>query len=265
MTHPSNEEWMAYLYGELQAPKQAELDAHLRQCDPCKSSLVQWRAVMAELDTWQLPQDRSRTLNVPRHVRTMIRWAAAAVLLIAAGYTAGWISAGRPLDIERLRKDLEISLKPSLQAAVYRDISEVMKDNWNLALANHTTQFQEEFEDFKEQINHQRHVDLTEFAAKTLSVSGAVTNQLLRELIYEIQTTQMQDRHRFAAALEQIELNRVRDNNWAKNGLQNLALRTEDVLLLRTGQDVSPLLSDPNQTIPHPDTREDRNILERKE
>ena len=98
-----------------------------------------------------------------------------------------------------------------------------------------------------------------------LSVSGAVTNQLLRELIYEIQATQMQDRHRFAAALEQIELNRVRDNNWAKNGLQNLALRTEDVLLLRTGQDVSPLLSDPNQTIPHPDTREDRNILERKE
>ncbi|MFC1635537.1 anti-sigma factor family protein [Planctomycetota bacterium] len=264
MTHPSNEEWMAYLYGEVQSPQKAELDAHLRQCDQCKSSVTQWRTVMDELDTWQLPQERSLTQKISRHARTMIRWAAAAVLLIVAGYTAGWISAGRSLDIERLRKDLEVSLRPSLQAAVYRDVSEQMKDDWNLTLASHNTRFQKEFEDFKEQINEQRHIDLTEFAAKTLSVSGAVTNQLLRELIYEIQTTQMQDRHRFAAALQQIELNRVRDNNWAKNSLQNLALRTEDVLL-RTEQDASSLFSDPNQTIPNPDAREDRNILERKE
>jgi hypothetical protein len=264
MTHPSDEEWMAFLYDELQAPKQAELDAHLRQCDRCKSRLTQWRTVMAELDTWQLPHDRSHPRNVSRQIRTMIRWAAAAVLLIAAGYTAGWISAGRSLDIERLRKDLAISLRPSLQAAVYRDVSEQMNDDWKLTLASHNTRFQEAFEEFKEQINQQRRIDLNEFAAKTLSVSGAVTNQLLRELIYEIQTTQMQDRHRFAAALEQIELNRVRDNNWAKNSLQNLALRTEDVLL-RTEPDVPQLLSDPNQTTPNPDAREDRNILERKE
>jgi hypothetical protein len=257
MSHPTSEKWMAYLYGELHASEQTELDEHLRHCDQCKNRVTQWRAVMAELDSWQLPQVQKRTFNISLRTRTLFRWAVAAMLLIAAGYTSGWISAGRSLDNERLRKSLEASLTPSLQAAVYREVSEKMKDDWNLTFVSHNTQFRKEFEEFKEQTDQQRQIDLTEFAAKTLSVSGAVTNQLLRELIYEIQTTQMQDRHRFAAALQQIELNRVRDNNWAQNRLQNLALRTEDVLL-RAGQDASLLISDPN-------AQEDENILERKD
>jgi len=247
MTHPSREEWMAYLYGELEAPKQAELDDHLRHCDQCKNSITQWRTVMTKLDIWQLPQDQRLPRILSHRVPKLIRWAVAAVLIMAAGYMAGEISVRRSLDVDQLRT-----------------VSEQMREEWTLALASHNIRFQKELDEFKEQINYQRNADLTEFAARMLSVSGAVTNQLLRELIYEIQTTQMQDRHRFAAALEQIESNRLRDSNWARNSLKNLALCTEDVLL-RTGHDVPEWLSDPNTTHPDPDAREDRNISERKE
>lgn len=247
MTHPSREEWMAYLYGESEPPKQTELDDHLRHCDQCKNSVTQWRNVMTKLDTWQLPQNPNPPRILSHRVLKPIRWIAAAVLIMAAGYTAGGISARRSLDIDQ-----------------FRTVSDRMREEWKLTLASHNTRLQKELDEFKKQIDYQQNADFTEFAARMLSASGAMTNQLLRELISEIQTTQMQDRHRFAAALEQIEFNRLRDSNWARNSLKNLALYTEDVLL-RTGHDVPEWLSDPNTTHPDPDAREDRNILERKE
>jgi hypothetical protein len=83
-------------------------------------------------------------------------------------------------------------------------------------------------------------------------------------LIYEIQTIQMQDRHRFTAALEQIESNRLQDSTWARNRLQNLALRTEGVWQ-PTRHDVEQFPSEPNSSDIDPYSFRDANILERKE
>lgn len=126
--------------------------------------------------------------------------AAAAVLLIAVGFVFGRFTDSRYPDIEELNRD------------------------WQLALANSNIQL-------KDELNEQFRGDLQEFASQTLFVSNLVTNELLSQLISAIDTSQIQDRRWIAAALGQIELNRVRD-------LTDFAVVTQNELQ-RTKQDLA--------------------------
>ena len=65
MTHPSNEEWMAYLYSEVDRRKKAELKEHLKRCTECQADVNNWQNVMGELDKWQLPKRRRASAPAP--------------------------------------------------------------------------------------------------------------------------------------------------------------------------------------------------------
>lgn len=163
--------------------------------------------------------------------------AAAAVLLIIAGYATGRLSAPRGPDAEQL----QVALEP----AIRRNILDEMKQYWQLALTSSYAQL-------KNELSQQYRSDLNQFAAYTLAASGAATNQLLEELIESINTAQTQDRQWVAAAFEQIELNRLRDNAQLTNAFATFAVRTEDELL-RTKQDMAQLLSytQPGSSVPN--------------
>jgi len=133
----------------------------------------------------------------------IFRFAAAAVLLICAGFLAGRLFAPQPIDVEQLRAELEASLKSSLSASC---------------------------EQIKDELHQQVSRDLTQFAAQTLAASTTVTDQRLIELIQLIEEARMRDRFRVAAALEQIELNRLQDKTRLGNGLQALATQTNEPL-----------------------------------
>jgi hypothetical protein len=161
--------------------------------------------------------------------RPIAQLAAAVILLIGLGYVAGRLSTPPP-NVEQLRSD------------IYKSVLEQVNRDRQAALASNNAQFNKEFENFKEELNVQYTRDLNEFAAKTLAVSGAVTNQLLRELIYRVGTTQLQDRYRIAAALKQIESNRVQDKTELSKGLVGLAALTR-IELNRTKQNMAEMLS----------------------
>jgi hypothetical protein len=159
--------------------------------------------------------------------------AAAAVLLIIAGYATGRLSVPRGPDAEQL------------QAAIRSRLLDEMKQYWQLALTSSYAQL-------KNELSQQYRSDLNQFAAYTLAASGAATNQLLEELIESINTAQTQDRQWVAAAFEQIELNRLRDNAQLSNAFATFAVRTEDELQ-RTKQDMAQLLSytQPDSSVPN--------------
>ncbi len=159
--------------------------------------------------------------------------AAAAVLLIIAGYATGRLSAPRGPDAEQLQAVLEPAIRQNLL------------DEWQLALASSYVQL-------KDDLTQQYRSDLNQFVAYTLAASGVATNRLLEELIESINTAQTQDRQWVAAAFEQIELNRLRDNAQLSNAFATFAVRTEDELL-RTKQDMAQLLSytQPDSSVPN--------------
>jgi len=93
-----------------------------------------------------------------------------------------------------------------------------------------------------------------------LAASNAVTNELLTELIEAINTAQAQDRRWVAAAIEQIEWNRLRDKSQFINGLETLAAETGDELL-RTRQGFAELLGYTQPSGVVPDESENLNNL----
>ncbi len=143
--------------------------------------------------------------------------AAAAVLMIGAGYIAGRLSAPEPLDVQELRTALESSLKSSLVPAIRQELLSEMDDRWQSALAASHAQV-------KDELSRQVRRDLTEFAAQTLAASGTRTDQRLMELIQLIEAARVQDRRRMAAAFDYIE-------SRFGNGLVTLAARTDELLV----------------------------------
>ncbi len=180
---------------------------------------------------------RIRFIERLKATNSFTKVAAAAVLLIIAGYATGRLSAPPPPDVEQLQAALE--------PAIRQNLLDEMKQYWQLALVSSYVQL-------KDDLTQQYRSDLNQFAAYTLAASGAATNQLLEELIESINTAQTQDRQWVAAAFEQIELNRLRDNARLTNAFATFAVQTEDELQ-RTKQDMAQLLSytRPGSSVPN--------------
>jgi len=145
--------------------------------------------------------------------------AAAAVLLIAVGYATGRLSAPEPLDVEELKAALESSLKASLEPAIRQDLITQLNEQWQSAFAVSNAQL-------KEELHQQVRRDLTEFAAQTLAASGTLTNQRLMELIQLIEAARRRERQQVAAALQQIEQEKIQ----FRNGLLAVAAQTNELL-----------------------------------
>jgi len=85
VNHPSAEEWMEFLYGEMPAPRRRELGGHLAQCPICSAQLKSWRTGMSALDEWKLPVIRPATHGG----QPILKWAAAAAIVLCVGFLLG--------------------------------------------------------------------------------------------------------------------------------------------------------------------------------
>jgi hypothetical protein len=157
-----------------------------------------------------------------RAVKSLPKIAAAAVLLIAAGYVTGRLSAPRAPDMEQIRAALEPSIR--------RNLLNETKQYMQLGLANAYVRI-------KDELSEQYRQELNRVALQSVAASNAVTNELLTEIIESFNEAQNQDRQRIVTALEQIESRRLRDRSELSNAFATFALQTEEELE-RTKQDV---------------------------
>lgn len=253
--------------GTLPAEKAAELQRHISQCPACSEYLEALQAddkllgEFAEAMQPRVARLENKVIEVLNRVTSkkavsfismwrrvlksrMTRLAAAAVLLISLGYVGGWFSAPWLLGIEQLQSALEASMRPSLETDIRRSLLAEINRDRQLALASYHTNLKEQFNELRSALNKQQRRDLNEFAVKTLAASNAVnavTNQLLRELIESIATVQTRDRRWVAAALKQIESNRLQDKTRFRNGLATLAVQTAKEMR-QTKHDVAKFL-----------------------
>jgi hypothetical protein len=180
----------------------------------------------AEPDTVQ-HKNRILLFEGLRATKGLTKIAAAAVLLIAAGYATGRLSAPRAPDLTQIRAALEPEIR--------RNLLDETKQYLQLGLANAYVRIQDE-------LSQQYREDLRQVALQSIAASNAVTNELLTQLIESFNEAQSQDRQRIAVALEQIESNRLKDRDELSNALATFALQTEDEIM-RTKQDVAQFLS----------------------
>jgi len=105
MKHPTAEQWMDYIYGELPKPERADLATHLKSCPSCAAQVARWGGVQERLDDWQLPETTKRARRMP----AAVRWAMAAAFMIAAlGIGFG---AGRASGTKAFRQEMQVALQ----------------------------------------------------------------------------------------------------------------------------------------------------------
>ncbi len=101
VNHPGAEEWMAYLYHETTPERARELRHHVEGCATCGEQLNRWRRDLATLDEWKLPalgRTTSRTQPV-----TVLKWAAAAAVVLCVGFAVGRTSSTNAHEIAGLK------------------------------------------------------------------------------------------------------------------------------------------------------------------
>jgi len=190
MSHPSREEWMDYLYGELDAARQDGMTGHLDGCEDCRKALSSWRAVMEALDSWKVRQPLWRAAPT----RRALRWAAAAALLLALGYALGRLSAPPRVDIAALANRLEPALRKTL--------SQDMESRCQAAMAAAQ-------DELRQEMLVQVRAEMKDQAAATLEAATSATSSLLAEYAQSLESARRTDLLALANATEQ-ELWRTR-------------------------------------------------------
>src|SRR5262245_8676079 len=198
--HPAPQEWMSFLYGEDSPARHAEFDAHLRACDSCRRQVEDWRATMGALDGWPLPGSKPGRSGFPRRV---LRWSAAAAILLAAGFAAGRLLAPPSPDWKHLQAALRDEIEARL--AVER-----------AALAGSVQSQQEEFE-------RSLRSAAGEYASDEANRLFTVFAKLMDE-------QRRADQDTYVAALKQIQGRLQSDYTTLRNDLNTVAVNADDKL-----------------------------------
>jgi Putative zinc-finger len=114
MKHPEREEWIPFIFGEADAGRKRQLESHLDDCAECREEIQSWQRSLGRLDSWKLPPVAKR----PTSFAPLMKWAAAAAVVLCVGFAMGRSSAHA--DAEKLRAAVERDLRGEL-AQIARD------------------------------------------------------------------------------------------------------------------------------------------------
>ncbi len=199
-----------FLLGALEGPEVAALEEHLARCEGCRQYLQDLHRqgdALAELGKRVAADTDVRRDRVIRALETVtpgtrvvpvvggfMRIAVAAALVLGAGVLIGRMTAPEPVDVERLRADLETSILASLKPAVQESVLAGLDERLAAAVASNDAKRQAEV---TEQISRE---------LKSLtSNSEQRMDKRFAELIEAIEAARVTDRWQVARALEQIK------------------------------------------------------------
>ncbi len=122
MNHPTQEEWISFVYGELPPGSSAPLETHLASCPECRLRVDGWRESMARLDEWKLPARRR-----PRSLVPAIQWGLAALFLVGLGAGITRLSSPRSPDLAQVRAQLLPALREDLRREFTADLQAALQ------------------------------------------------------------------------------------------------------------------------------------------
>jgi hypothetical protein len=186
----------------------------LSQVEPTKEASD--RAMQKARDALMSNEDRRVGLAPPLLIKGLMKLAAAAVLMIGAGFIGGRLSAPEPPDMQELQAALESSLKSSLEPALRRELLGEIENRLQLDLLD-------ERDTLKQELAQQVRRDMEAFAEKTLIEVSILTDQRLMQFARMLEAARIKERQHVAAAFEYmgarfgdglVTLAALRNNPW---------------------------------------------------
>jgi hypothetical protein len=201
MNHPTPETWMSYLYHEVKPRERATLQAHLSTCADCRAQVESWSQVQKDLRHWRIrPAPRAPW------VLPVVRWAAAALIFLSVGFSAGRLAEPSAAQVARLQAALEPTLRRQLKAELDQSLA----------------------------ASQQR------AAASTIESANQDARALLADYARYQEAQRQQDQASTVTRFNQIENQRLNDHRTLRKELEMVALMT-DAGLRRTQEQIIEL------------------------
>jgi hypothetical protein len=186
----------------------------LSQVEPTKEAAD--RAVQKVRDALIAGESRRVGLAPPLLINRLMKLAAAAVLMIGAGFIGGRLSAPKPLDVKQLQAAMESSIKSSLEPALRRQLQDEFDNRLQLALAA-------ERDMLKQELARQVRRDMEKYVERTLTTVDNLMDQRFMSFARMVEEARIKDRQHVAAAFDYM-------GSRFGDGLVTLATRTDDLL-----------------------------------
>jgi hypothetical protein len=152
-------------------------------------------AIQKARDALIAGEGRRVGLAPPLLIKGLMKLAAAAVLMVGAGFIGGRLSAPEPLDMQEFKAALESSLKSSLEPALRRQLNDEIDNRLQFALAADN-------DILKQELARQVHRDMETYAEQTLTAVGNLTEQRLMEFARMLEAARIKERQHVAAAFD---------------------------------------------------------------
>ena len=204
-THPTPEEWMEYLYGEMDSPQRKSLETHLKACAPCRDKKIEFGGTMDSLDAWRVEVREKHSLASGRQrFQTVTKWAAAAALLVTTGFAAARFSHP-PIDAAALQSKITESVKAEIQAPIEERIEQEMRARLETEVA----------------------ARMQEVALRTQSEALLAARDQMEEVAAQLATLREEDRKRIMNALKAFETQWVTELRKTRQDLERVALYSD--------------------------------------
>ncbi len=208
MTHPSHEEWMSFLYGELETSKRGQLDSHLCDCPECKASVASWRDAMTQLDAFNVPGRNSRQ-NQTMFRPGFVKWGMAALFILGIGFGFGRIFKASSQEV----KKLEAAMLPRIREQLREDFRAALQAGLASTQNGATNEFRQAV-----------HTAFTEWTANQNATANSETHRLIAALTESIIAARAEDREATLALLKKLEQQNLAAFALLKKNLETVAV-----------------------------------------
>ena len=210
-THPTPEEWMEYLYGEMDSPERKSLEFHLKSCAPCRDKQGEFSGTMDSLDAWRVEVREKHSLASGRQrFQTVTKWAAAAALLLTTGFAAARFSHP-PVDVAALEARIQVPLEERIEQEMQAAAEEAMME----ARARLETEVA---------------ARIQEVALRAQSEAMLAARDQMEEVAAQLATLREEDRKRIMNALKAFETQWVTELRKTRQDLERVALYSDNGL-----------------------------------
>ncbi len=204
-THPSPEQWMEYLYGEMDSPERTSLETHLKACAPCREKKSEFGGTMESLDAWRVDVREKHSLAAGRQrFQTVTKWAAAAALLVTTGFAAARYSQPA-VDVAGLQSKITESVKAEIQAPLEKRIEQEMQARLEAEVAER----------------------MQEAALRAQSEAMLAAREQMEEVAAQLATLREEDRKRIMSALKTFETQIVAELRKTRQDLERVAVYSD--------------------------------------
>jgi hypothetical protein len=219
MTHPTREEWITYLYDEFDHETRANLNAHLHVCPDCKTSLSKWRGTMTELNEWKIPAPGK--LIATETAWPLLRWAAAALIVLGFGFGFGRLSSTSSANVAKLQATLLPALRQELQREFKADFEAAL----NTERSTLATDFQ-----------RQLRTGLEAWAANAAAASNLENRRVLAEFVQSYKPARADDLRAMLTLMQRLDKQNRGEYARLRKDLETVAVVTDNRFSLTQNQ-----------------------------